>query len=447
MGNINSCDSWPKFLTRLTSQEIILTSRTRTQSDTTRFHYAWVIAALTFVVLLISAGVRTAPQVLIKPLEAEFGWTRSDISFAVAISILWYGLGGPVAGTLVDRFGVRRTMVGGLVLVAAGLGALLLLNALWQLHLYWGLIVGIGTGALANVLGAVIAQRWFHKHRGLIVGLLGAASATGQLVFLPSMIRLTSWGGWRGAIEAAAIVAAALILPVALLMRDRPEDKGLLPYGEDSASVKPSSKIRAAAAPVQRTSLRAAARTREFWLLAGSFFVCGYTTNGLIGTHLLPHAIEHGFDSASAGNAIALMGAMNIVGTLASGWLSDRYDNRRLLAMYYSFRGLSLAFLPFVAGMPGLFTFSIIYGLDWIATVPPTINLTARHFGRDSVGVLYGWIFFSHMVGAAVAAYLGGVMHDAFGDYTLALFSAALLGLIAAGFSLNVKRLQLASVQ
>jgi len=423
-----------------------LTSRIRTLSDSARFHYAWVIAAITFLILLVSAGVRTAPQVLIKPLETEFGWTRSDISFAVAISILWYGLGGPVAGTLVGRLGVRRTMVGGLLLVAAGLGAMLILNSLWQLHLYWGLIVGIGTGALANVLGAVVVQRWFRKHQGLVLGLIGAASATGQLIFIRTMIALNDSMGWRGAIGAVAIVIAVLLIPAILLMRDRPEDMRLRPYGESDSTGKPPPAPETAS-PVQRTSLAEAARTREFWLLAASFFVCGYTTNGLIGTHLLPHAIEHGFDSASAGNAIALMGAMNILGTLASGWLSDRYDNRWLLAMYYSFRALSLAFLPFVAGMPGLFTFSIIYGLDWIATVPPTINLTAQHFGRASVGVLYGWVFFSHMVGAAVAAYLGGVMRDTFGDYTMALFSAALLGFIAAGFSLGIKRLQLVPAQ
>lgn len=404
-----------------------------------------MVAAITFLVLLVSAGVRTAPQVLIKPLEQEFGWTRSEISFAVAISILWYGLGGPLAGTLVDRFGVRRTMVAGLLLIAAGLGAMLGIDSLWQLHAYWGLVVGIGTGALANVLGAVVAQRWFHKHRGLIIGLLGAASATGQLIFLPSMIQITNWAGWRGAIETAAILIALLILPVLLLMRERPADVRLRPYGEEASPVKPSSTVEAT--PVQRTSLARAAHTREFWLLAASFFVCGYTTNGLIGTHLLPHAIEHGFDSTSAGNAIALMGAMNIIGTLASGWLSDRYDNRWLLAMYYSFRAVSLAFLPFVAGMPGLFTFSIIYGLDWIATVPPTINLTAQHFGRASVGVLYGWIFFSHMVGAALAAWMGGVVRDSLGDYTVAFFSAALLGFIAAGFSLSIKRLQLVPAQ
>jgi sugar phosphate permease len=410
----------------------------------TRFHYAWIVAAATFLVLLVAAGVRTAPQVLIKPLEQEFGWNRSEISFAVAISILWFGLGGPLAGTLLDRFGIRKTMIGGLLVTSLGLGTLLTLNTLWQLHVYWGFVVGIGTGSLANVLGAVVAQRWFNKYRGLIIGLLGAASATGQLIFLPSMINLTELGGWRLAIQVAAIATGVMVIPVLLFMRDRPEDVKLQPLGEPDSG---SAAARTATADMTRkTPLREAVRTLDFWLLAGSFFVCGYTTNGLIGTHLLPHAIEHGFTSEAAGSAIALMGMLNIVGTLTSGWLTDRYDNRLLLMIYYSFRAASIAFLPFVINYLGLVTFAIVYGLDWIATVPPTINLTAKRFGRGSVGVLYGWIFFSHMVGAAVAAYVGGVMRDALGDYTLAFFSAALLGFIAAGFSISIERLRLSSV-
>ncbi len=411
------------------------------KSSSSRFHYAWVIAAVTFLVLLVAAGVRTAPQVLIKPLEQEYGWSRSEISFAVAVSILWFGLGGPLAGALIERFGVRRVMVGGLLLISGGLAFVLSLSTLWQLHVYWGVVVGIGTGAIANVLGAVVAQRWFHKYRGLIVGLLGAASATGQLAFLPSMIAISDASGWRMAIQVAAIATGLMVIPVLLFMRDRPEDVDVKPLGYGEAG-QPTPSARADDA-TRRTPLREALRTLDFWLLAGSFFVCGYTTNGLIGTHLLPHALEHGFDSTAAASAIGLMGMLNIVGTLASGWLSDRYDNRILLMCYYGFRAASIAFLPFVYNMLGFFAFAVIYGLDWIATVPPTINLTAQRFGRASVGVLYGWIFFSHMVGAAVAAYMGGVMRDSFGDYTLAFFSAALLGFIAAGFSISIERLRL----
>lgn len=407
-------------------------------SKVTRFHYAWVVAGITFLVLLVAAGVRTAPQILLQPLQQEFGWSRASISLAVAVSILWFGLGGPLAGAFVERFGLRRVMAGGLTLIAIGLGAMLFLRELWQLHLFWGVGVGVGTGALANVLGAIVAQRWFNQHRGLVVGIFGAASAAGQLIFLPAMIGITNLGGWRGALEIAAIAVIVAIIPAFVFMRDWPRDKNTKAYGDDGGAAAQN----LATQDSRRTSLREATRTLDFWLLAGSFFVCGYTTNGLIGTHLLSHAVEHGFDSAIAADAIVLMGMMNIVGTMTSGWLSDRYDNRALLALYYTFRAISIAFLPFVANTLGLAVFAAVYGLDWIATVPPTINLTAQRFGRASVGVLYGWIFFSHMVGAAVAAYLGGVMHDLFGDYTLAFFSAAILGFIAAAFAMSVQRLR-----
>lgn len=395
-----------------------------------RWHYAWIIVAVTFGALLVAAGVRTAPTVIIVPLEAEFGWDRGSISFAVAISLFAYGFGGPVGGSLVDRFGPRRVMLGGLGLTALGLVPLIRLTELWQLHLLWGLVIGIGTGAVANVLGATVANRWFVKYRGLVVGLFGAASATGQLIFLPVMVALTSGNGWRSAILLIAGACAVLLLPIALLMRDQPQDVNAAAVG-GSVAVKKADDNR-------KTSLRDAIRTRDFWLLAGSFFICGYTTNGMIGTHLLPHSIEHGFTEVAAAGAIGVMGVMNIVGTLASGWLTDRYDNRKLLAAYYGFRGLSLLALPFIVEMRGMLIFAVIYGLDWIATVPPTANLTAQRFGRGSLGTLYGWIFCSHMIGAGLAAYAGGFFRDLLGDYHLIFLSAALMGIIASGLSLRI---------
>ncbi|MCL4860951.1 MAG: MFS transporter [Caldilineaceae bacterium] len=399
-----------------------------------RWHYAWVVALVTFGVLLVSAGVRTASTVLINPLESEFGWSRASISLAAGVSILWFGLGAPLSGLLVERFGPRRIMLGALTLIMVGLGGMLALRTLWQLHLWWGVVVGIGTGAVTNVLGATVAHRWFRTNRGMVLGLFSAAAAAGQLLFLPTMMGLTSAGGWRMAIGVSALAVGALLIPVALLMRDRPEEKGLRPLGEDAAAQAGLDPLDAAPA----LPLAQALQTRDFWLLAGSFFICGYTTNGLIGTHLLPHAIDHGFDGVMVAGTVSMMGVMNIVGTLASGWLSDRVDNRWLLAMYYAFRAVAIALLPFVLDMRGLLIFAIIYGLDWVATVPPTINLTAMRFGKASVGILFGWIFFSHMVGAAVAAYTGGVMRDALGDYTLAFYSAALLGFIAAAFSVGI---------
>lgn len=398
---------------------------------TRRFHYAWIIVAVTFLVLFFSSGVRTIPSVIIKPLEADFGWDKTSISFAVAISLFAFGLGGPIAGSLVDRFGPRRVMLVGLVFTAFGLVLMSGLTELWHLHLLWGVIVGVGTGAIANVLGATVANRWFNQHRGIVLGILGASGAVGQFIILPGLIQLSTGSGWRAVITAMAIGVALTIIPVLLLMRNRPEDLRLEPVGGRSAAS-------VAGIPERGTPLREALRTRDFWLLAFSFFICGYTTNGLIGTHLLPHAVEHGFVEVEAAGALSLMGLMNIFGTLASGWLSDRYDNRKLLMMYYGLRGLSLAALPFVIEMRGMFIFAVIYGLDWIATVPPTVNLTAQRFGRATLGTIYGWIWCSHMIGAGIAAQAGGFFRDQLGDYHLIFISAAIMGLIAAGLSLRV---------
>ena len=399
----------------------------------TRTHYAWVVVAVTFLALLVAASVRAAPGILILPLEQEFGWDRATISGAIAISILTFGLGGPLSGTLIERYGPRRVILGGSVLIALGLAAFLTVRELWQLFLFWGIVVGVGTGAVGNVLGATVAHRWFRTHRGLVIGLFGAATSAGSLIFIPAMAALSVAVGWRGAIGLLIGACVVVLLPVALFMRDRPADVGARAFGEGE-TVSDAER----AADARTTPLRDAIRTTDFWLLAGSFFICGYTSNGLIGTHLIPHAVEHGFTAVTAATAVGVMGAMNIVGTLFSGWLSDRFDNRKLLAGYYAFRALSLAALPLVIESRGLYLFAIVYGLDWIATVPPTANLTAKIFGRASLGTIYGWIFFSHMLGAAIAAYLGGFFHEVLGDYHLMFISAALLGFIAAGLALRI---------
>jgi MFS family permease len=399
----------------------------------TRFHYAWVVVAVTFLALLVTSSVRAAPGVLIRPLEGEFGWDRAIISAAIAVSILTFGLGGPLSGTLVGRFGPRKVILAGCALVAAGLVAMLALRDIWQFFLFWGVVVGVGTGAVGNVLGATVAHRWFRSHRGMVLGAFGAATSTGQLLFIPAMATLTVSIGWRAAIELLIAACVIVLVPVAVFMRDKPEDIGIRAYGEQLVVSEAER-----AADVRATPMRAALRSRDFWLLAGSFFICGYTSNGLIGTHLIPYAAEHGFSEVTAASAVGLMGAMNIVGTLGSGWLSDRFDNRKLLAGYYSFRALSLVALPFVYESGTLYIFAIFYGLDWIATVPPTANLVASIFGRASLGTIYGWVFFSHMVGAAIAAYAAGYVHTLLGDYHLMFISAALFGFIAAGLAMRI---------
>ncbi len=395
-----------------------------------RLHYAWLIVFVTFLALLLSAGVRNATSVLFDPLEQQFGWDRASISLAFAISLLFFGLGAPIGGSLIDRFGPRRVMIGGLVIIALGLTLLLTMTELWQFYLYWGAIIGIGTGAVAGTLGGTVALRWFNQYRGLALGMFSSAAAAGQLLFLPALIPLVEVAGWQGIFAILGLIIAIILVPAVFLMRNTPQDVGTTAIGVANTAMRANDE--------RSTPLREALRTRDFWLLAGSFFVCGYTTVGLITTHLLPHSLEHGFQKVEIGWAIAFMGLMNIIGTTASGWLTDRVDNRRLLALYYGMRAISLVALPFIYSMNSMLIFALVYGLDWVATVPPTVNLTAQRFGRKSLGAIYGWIFCAHMIGAGIASYTGGFFREILGDYHLVFASASILGLIAVGLSLGI---------
>ena len=401
-------------------------------SERRGIYYGWLVVAVTLLALLVGAGLRAAPGVVIKPLEAEFGWPRSEISAAVAISLVAYGLGAPFGGRLMDRFGPRNVMLGAILLALIGSAGTLLMHSLVELTLWWGILVGLSSGMLAMTLGATVANRWFIEKRGLVVGLMGAGTSAGTMIFVPAMMQLVLNSNWRAAIGLPMAILGLIILPLGfLIMRNRPADVGLTPHGET-----PDSRAAEAAAPT--AGLNEALRTGDFWLLAGSFFVCGFTSVGLIGTHLIPHAVEHGFSEVTAASALALMGAMNVVGTTMSGYLTDRFNPRRLLMMYYGLRALSLVLLPLVGDVTGLMAFAILFGLDYIATVPPTAALTVQRYGKRSFGSIFGWINFSHQIGAATAAFGAGVARDALGDYQLAFLAAGALGFIAAAMSLRI---------
>ncbi len=406
-----------------------------------RLHYAWVIAAVTFVILLVAAGTRATPGVLLVPLEQEFGWSRATISFAVAVNIFLYGMAGPFAAAIMNRFGIRRTVVAALSVIALGVGLTPLMQQSWQLVLLWGFVVGMGTGVTALALGATITARWFTERRGLVMGVLTASTATGQLVFLPLLAYLAETYGWRAVSLTIAGVSILLIPLVALLMRDQPSDKGLAAYGE-SGGPKPIPPPVGNPVMIAFGALRNGMRSRDFWLLSGSFFVCGASTNGLIGTHLIAACLDHGIPEVTAAGLLAAMGVFDFFGTTISGWLSDRWDNRWLLAWYYGFRGLSLMFLPFAFqwSFYGLSLFAIFYGLDWIATVPPTVRLTANTFGKENVGIYFGWIAAAHQVGAAAAAWTAGALRVDFGDYFIAFVLAGALCLGASILVLLIGR-------
>ncbi|MEO8663545.1 MAG: MFS transporter [Bryobacteraceae bacterium] len=392
------------------------------------FHYAWVIAALTFFVLLASAGVRSTPSLLMVPLEAELGWSRTLISAAVAINILLFGLIGPFAASWMDRWGLRRGCFAAASLVGVGVLLSSRMSAPWQLIALWGVMVGAGTGGTSMVLAAVVTSRWFETRRGLVLGVLSAANATGQLVFLPLMARVVEHSGWRTVSLIVGGVAALMAVTVALLMRDSPESMGLKPFGWTHRTLPTAPALKPLAA------LAFAARRPEFWLLAGTFFICGASTNGLIGTHLIPACHDHGIPEVRSAALLALMGLFDIAGTTASGWLTDRVSSRILLSTYYLLRGLSLFALPSLLAMgdtPQLTWFAMLYGLDWIATVPPTVRLTSDAFGRENTGVVYGWIGAAHQIGASLAAFGAGAIRTTSGDYLPAFVTAGVLCLIA----------------
>lgn len=412
-------------------------------------HYAWIIAAVTFLTLLVTAGIRSTPGILIVPLEHEFGWSRATISIAVSVNLLLYGLMGPFAAAFFDRFGMRRTMAIALLLLAVGVSSTTLMTKPWHMILIWGVVVGCGAGMTAYSLSATVVNRWFSKSQGTVMGVLTASAATGQLLFLPFLASLSHHHGWR--IAAFCIASAALVvLPfVVIFMRNFPKNVGLFPYGEQavvsqSESVAENSSglnpFQAALAGLQR-----GVHSKDFWLLAGSFFICGASTNGLIGTHLIPACFDHGIPEVKAAGLLALMGILDLFGTTLSGWLSDRYNSRYLLCCYYGLRGLSLLGLPYALSGPewGLSAFAIFYGLDWIATVPPTVRLTADAFGKANVGVMFGWIFASHQVGAALAATFAGTVRTYLGDYMIAFILSGIICLLAAGLVLRINKSQL----
>jgi sugar phosphate permease len=405
-------------------------------------YYGWIVAGATFLVMLATAGAMGAPGVIIQPLEHEFGWSTAEISVAFSVRLALFGLIAPFAAAFINRFGVRAVIVAAVLMIASGLLASMAMTEVWQLLALWGVVVGIGTGMVALVLGATVASRWFVQRRGLVVGMLTASSATGQLIFLPLIAKLTESYGWRSAV--AFVVALLLVagLIALVLMRDRPSDVGLPAYGE--RAVQPPAKQDLGLVAMMASPIRAlyeASASRTFWVLFATFFVCGLSTNGLIQTHWVSLCGDYGIQPVAAASALAVIGAFDFVGTILSGWLSDRYDNRWLLFMYYGLRGLSLIVLPFTDfSVVGLSAFAVFYGLDWVATVPPTVRLTAERFGAERANLTFGWIFTAHQLGAATAAFGAGFSRSDFATYLPALYVAGVACLVAAALALTIGR-------
>ena len=397
------------------------------------FFYGWIVVAVTAIVVLVTAGVRSAPGAFLLTMTTEPGWSTASVSFAAAAGLVVFGLSGPLSGWLMARIGVRAVVLASLAITGAALIATSLVREIWQLTVAFGLVSGLGTGLVASVLGPTVATRWFVHNRGLVTGILGASTSTGQLIFFPLLTALAVTVGWRTGAVVLGVLALALVLPVILWVRDDPSDVGARPLGVTEGAIAPSRRS-------DPGVMRRAVRTSDFWFLAGTFFVCGATSNGLVGQHFIPHAVDHGFTAVAASGALAVMGLFNFVGTIASGWLTDRVDPRRLLLVYYGFRGVSLLFLPFIHDAVSIGAFAILFGLDYIATVPPTVALVADRFGRHNVGIVYGWVFAAHMLGAAIAAWVAGIVRENVGDYTAAFVAAGWIAIVAGFAALAIRR-------
>ena len=397
------------------------------------FFYGWVVVAVTAIVVLITAGVRSAPGAFLLTMTAEPGWSTASVSFAADAGLIVFGFAGPVSGWLMGRIGVKNVVLVSLAVTGVALLATSLVREIWQLTLLFGLLSGLGTGLVASVLGPTVATRWFVKDRGLVVGVFGASNSAGQLVFFPVLTAMSVAAGWRVGAIVLGVIALSLLIPVLLWLRNDPAEVGVRPRGATEGAIVP-------ARPPDRGVMRGAIRTSDFWFLAGTFFICGATSNGLVGQHFIPHAVDHGFTAVAASGALAVMGVFNFIGTIASGWLTDRFDPRKLLLIYYGFRGVSLLFLPFVHDTMSIAAFAILFGLDYIATVPPTVALVADRFGQHNVGVVYGWVFASHMVGAAVAAWVAGIVRENVGDYAAAFVAAGWIAIVAGFAALAIRR-------
>jgi len=405
-------------------------------------HYGWVMVGVTFLTALISAGTVGAPGVFIIPLQKEFGWSTAEISSALSIRFILFGLMAPFAAALLNRYGLRNVTLLAQLIVVSALLASLGMTQVWQLIALWGVVIGIGTGMTALVLGATIATRWFAARRGLVVGILTASVATGQLVFLPLLASLTERYGWRLALGFVCIALGVSALGVLLVMRDRPSDVGLRPFGDEGTEPLPAPPVsHGSITGVALGTLRDASKSRAFWILFATFFVCGASTNGLVQVHLIPMCLDFGIPQVQAASLLAAMGIFDFFGTIMSGWLSDRYDNRYLLFWYYGLRGLSLIFLPFSDfSFYGLSIFAMFYGLDWIATVPPTVRLTAQKFGPERANLVFGWIFAGHQLGAGTAAFGAGLSRTVYQSYLPAFFIAGALCVFAALIVLALSR-------
>ncbi len=408
-------------------------------------HYGWVMAALAFFYVLFSSSALGITAVLIKPMSDQLGFTIGEISASQGLRFTLFGLVAPFAGGLVLRYGPRRMVA--LSGVLSLLGLLLTATMTTRLELWagFGVLLGLAPGLTALQLSAVISSRWFTRHRGLVVGLLNGAIATGTLLFMPLGAWISEQWGWRAALVPTTIGLFVMMVLFVLLTKDRPQELGLAPLGEASMPPIPP-RPTGNFVLLSLKALRLGSEQLVFWVLAATFFICGLSSYGLTQTHFVPFCGDLGFPLVTSANLLAMIGVCDLIGTIGSGWLSDRYDNRWLLATYYGLRGVSLVWLVTSdVSLVAMIAFAVVYGLDFIATVPPTVRLTVSAFGREMGPAVFGWIFAAHQVGVGFMATSAGVSRDALGTYGPAFLVAGALCIVAAAAFLLVRRAPVAA--
>lgn len=408
-----------------------------------RIHYSWVIVTITFFTIIIVGIVTSSGGVFLTPFEDYFGWNRSVISLAFGLALFTYGFSGPFIAATVERFGLKKMMLASMIILITGILLTFVMNQSWQM-IIWGMMIGLGASLFLTTLNPYVVNHWFKEKRGLVTGILTSALAMGQLILLPTLAKIMENHSWKWAMGLILLLNALMFFVILLFMKNSPKDVGLLPYGQMEEECYVTVELKKENPIVMAfKGLFEAVKVKEFWLLAGSFFICGLSTGGLVGTHFISYCISFDIPLVTAASLLSFMGIFNIVGTTLSGWLSDRFDNRWLLFWYYFLRGCSLLFLPlaFISGQfYWLIVFTIFYGLDWIATVPPTINIARMTFGIQKTTVIYGWVFASHQLGALVASYGGGLIYQYFDTYSWAFFMAGVFCILASLFVMGIKK-------
>ncbi|NRG26617.1 MFS transporter [Bacillus circulans] len=388
------------------------------------FHYAWIIVFVTFLTFLAVQGVRLSFGAFVEPWETEFSMNRGTISLISTLSFVIYGLSQPLIGRLVDKLGARLILSFSTFLVGISIFLTAFVTHPWQLFFLYGIMVSLGVGGASNVAATVVVTNWFNEKRGLAFGIMEAGFGAGQMLLVPGSLLLIHLLNWKMTVFILGAFLVLFVFPIVLLfLRNHPKEKGLVPIGgeiaEDDSVPKKTLDT--------NTSIWNVFLKRQFWFLILPFAICGFTTTGLMDTHLIPFSHDHGFSTSVTSAAVSILAGFNIIGILLSGIIADRWSSRKMLFLLYGIRALSIAILLSSHNSTLLLIFAVIFGLVDFATVAPTQLLATQYFEEYSIGFILGWLFLSHQIGSALGAYLPGFFYNETGSYTISFYFSIII--------------------